>query len=242
MVLSALGAGESIATANWFLRTFVIGGLLKLPFLDHDVQERLTRESGLEFVIARPSRLTDGKAKGTYTRTTQLVPVPSAISRADVADFLVESCTSNTFLGQAELPTQEVAEAPGTGEAGEHPGEPAGEAEHQGLPEELHQHVARRRAHREPHAAPLRAQRHAFARHGRLPSALVCPGCSSFTSTAPSRRRSLELHDPTVVAGEGCRDFSAWPLSGGGQLASVDLQTAARWISIRPPPKSVEGR
>ncbi len=101
VVLSALGAGESIATANWFLRTFVIGGLLKLPFLDHDVQEGLTRESGLEFVIARPSRLTDGKAKGTYTRTTQLVPVPSAISRADVADFLVESCTSNTFLGQA---------------------------------------------------------------------------------------------------------------------------------------------
>lgn len=101
VVLSAQGAGDSIATANWFLRTFVIGGLLKLPFRDHDVQERLTRESGLEFVIARPTRLTNGAAKGRYTRTAELVSVPSSISRADVADFLVESCESQAFVGKA---------------------------------------------------------------------------------------------------------------------------------------------
>jgi hypothetical protein len=34
---------------------------------------------------------------------------------------------------------------------------------------------------RSTRSAPLRAQRHAFARHGRLPSVLVCPGGSSFT-------------------------------------------------------------
>lgn len=101
VVLSAQGAGDSIVTANWFLKTFVIGGILKYPFRDHDVQERMTRESGLEFVIARPTRLTDGKAKGAYTKTAELVPVPSAISRADVADFLVESCESSAFLGKA---------------------------------------------------------------------------------------------------------------------------------------------
>ena len=101
VVLSAQGAGDSIVTANWILRTFVIGGLLKLPFLDHDVQERLTRESGLEYVIARPTRLTDGPAKGRYTKTAELVKVPSSISRADVADFLVDSCDSQSFLDKA---------------------------------------------------------------------------------------------------------------------------------------------
>jgi NADPH:quinone reductase-like Zn-dependent oxidoreductase len=40
-VVRAQGAGDSIVTANWFLRTFVIGGILKLAFRDHDVQERI---------------------------------------------------------------------------------------------------------------------------------------------------------------------------------------------------------
>lgn len=101
IVLSAAGAGDSIKTAPWFLKTFVIGGLLKIPFRDHDVQERITAESGLDYVIARPTRLTNGAAKGKYTKTAELVPVPSAISRADVADFMVEACDSQTFVGKA---------------------------------------------------------------------------------------------------------------------------------------------
>lgn len=100
VVLSAHGASESRAAANWLLKTFVIGGILKAAFADHDVQERLTRESGLEFVIARPTRLTDGPAKGRYTRTVEM-KVPASISRADVADFLVEACSANDFLGKA---------------------------------------------------------------------------------------------------------------------------------------------
>ena len=101
VVLSAQGAGDSLPTANWLIRTFVIGGILKIPFADHDVQERITRDSGLEYVIARPTRLTDGKARGTYTRTAELVKVPGSISRADVADFMVESCQSSAFLNKA---------------------------------------------------------------------------------------------------------------------------------------------
>ncbi len=70
-------------------------------FLDHDVQERLAQESGLDFVIARPTRLTNGKAKGKYVRTAELISVPSTISRADLADFLVEACESPTWVGKA---------------------------------------------------------------------------------------------------------------------------------------------
>jgi putative NADH-flavin reductase len=101
VVLSAAGAGDSVATANWFLRTFVIHGVLKRAFADHDVQERMTRESGLDFVIARPTRLTNGAAKGTYVKTAELVNVPSAISRADVAAFLVEACQGPAYVGKA---------------------------------------------------------------------------------------------------------------------------------------------
>lgn len=51
------------------MNKFPIGWPLKGFFADHDVQERLTKESGLDDVIARPTRLTTGKANGTYKRT-----------------------------------------------------------------------------------------------------------------------------------------------------------------------------
>ena len=100
VVLTANGVGESKAVASWFQRTFLIDRLLKGFFLDHEVQERMTRESGLDFVIARPTRLTNGRAKGTYVRTADLVSVPGSISRADVADFMVEACESTTWVGK----------------------------------------------------------------------------------------------------------------------------------------------
>jgi uncharacterized protein YbjT (DUF2867 family) len=86
--------------ASWFQRTLLIDGLLKGFFRDHDVQERMTQESGLEFVIARPTRLTNGKANGTYVRTAEPISVPAAISRADVAAFMVEACASATWVGK----------------------------------------------------------------------------------------------------------------------------------------------
>lgn len=101
VVLSAHGVGNSYPAASWFQRTFIIGMLIKYAFLDHDVQERMVRESGLDFVIARPTRLTNGKAKGNYERRAEPVSVPGTISRADVADFLVESCGSPAFVGKA---------------------------------------------------------------------------------------------------------------------------------------------
>jgi uncharacterized protein YbjT (DUF2867 family) len=101
VVLSAHGVGESKPAASWFQRTFLIGGLVKGFFRDHDVQERMTRESGLDFVIARPTRLTNGKAKGKYVRTAELISVPATISRADVADFMVEACESPRWVGEA---------------------------------------------------------------------------------------------------------------------------------------------
>ncbi len=100
VVLSAHGVGDSKPAQSWFQRTFLIDRLLKGFFRDHEVQERLTQESGLDFVIARPTRLTNGKAKGKYVRTTELVRVPASISRADVADFLLEACESATWVGQ----------------------------------------------------------------------------------------------------------------------------------------------
>jgi putative NADH-flavin reductase len=103
VVLSAAGSGDSRVTSGWLLRTLVVDGILKRAFVDHDVQEQMALKSGLEVIIARPTRLTDGPAKGKYTKTAELVKVPSAISRADVADFMVDSCSDSPFVGKAVL-------------------------------------------------------------------------------------------------------------------------------------------
>jgi len=100
VILSAHGVAESKPAASWFQRTLLIEGLLKGFFDDHAVQERMTRESGLDFVIVRPTRLTNGKAKGNYLRTAELIRVPATISRADVADFMIEACESTTWEGK----------------------------------------------------------------------------------------------------------------------------------------------
>src|SRR5580658_3205501 len=101
VVLSALGVGESRSLLNPVLRALMIGFLLKVPYEDHERQEAQVRASGLDWVIARPGRLTNGPAHRRYVKKTAIESLPSSISRADVADFLVEACEVPTWVGHA---------------------------------------------------------------------------------------------------------------------------------------------
>jgi putative NADH-flavin reductase len=101
VVLSALGVGDSRPLLNPIVRALIVGFLLKVPFLDHERQEAQVRASGLDWVIARPGRLTHGPGRRHYVKKTAIEPVPSSISRADVADFLVEACEVPTWVGRA---------------------------------------------------------------------------------------------------------------------------------------------
>jgi len=82
-------------------RGLILDFVLKLPFADHERQENQVRSSGLEWVIARPGRLTNGPARHQYVKKIAVEPVPSSISRADVADFLVEACEVPDWVGHA---------------------------------------------------------------------------------------------------------------------------------------------
>lgn len=101
VVLSALGTGESAKLTNFIVRALVISWLLKIPFEDHERQEQLVRESGLQWVIARPGRLTNGPARRQYQKKIAIEPLPGSIARADLADFLVESAETDQWVHQA---------------------------------------------------------------------------------------------------------------------------------------------
>jgi uncharacterized protein YbjT (DUF2867 family) len=59
------------------------------------------RESGLDWVIARPGRLTNSPGKRKYQKQSNVERVPTSIARADVADFLVEAAETDTWKNKA---------------------------------------------------------------------------------------------------------------------------------------------
>ena len=72
------------------------------PVLDDKAkQEDAIRDSGLEYTIVRPLMLNDEPKTGKYRVGENLViKVGDAISRADVADFMLKDLTENKFIGK----------------------------------------------------------------------------------------------------------------------------------------------
>jgi putative NADH-flavin reductase len=63
----------------------------------------MIRESHLYWVIVRPPMLTEGERRGVYRTGEHLKPdsmIPT-LSRADLADFMLNQLTSDGFLRKA---------------------------------------------------------------------------------------------------------------------------------------------
>jgi putative NADH-flavin reductase len=84
-------------TALWVAKKTV----LKHPFVDQAAQERLLAASDVDYTIVRAPRLLDGPFTGTYRILPDALP-PGAlrISRADVADFMLQQLTDPRFHRQ----------------------------------------------------------------------------------------------------------------------------------------------
>jgi uncharacterized protein YbjT (DUF2867 family) len=75
------------------------GGFLYSVYDDKDVQERIVRNSKLDWVIVRPVILTDGPKTNAYRALVDRRGWTCGfISRADVADFLVKQIDDDAFL------------------------------------------------------------------------------------------------------------------------------------------------
>jgi uncharacterized protein YbjT (DUF2867 family) len=71
---------------------------------DKDVQERIIRNSKIQWTITRPGILTHGPITGAY----RVLDDPDdwrsgCISRADVADFLVKQIDDDQYLGKTPV-------------------------------------------------------------------------------------------------------------------------------------------
>jgi putative NADH-flavin reductase len=101
--LTSLGIGDSAGRLGMPYNLLVIPLLLPIYFWDKARQERVIAQSDVEWIIVRPGSLNNGVKRervntgtrvGSYLWTVR-------VSRANVADFMLNQLTSDTYLRSA---------------------------------------------------------------------------------------------------------------------------------------------
>jgi putative NADH-flavin reductase len=95
--VSAAGVGESAARMNWLMHVFVKTSNVGVGYRDLAVMEQVYADSGLDWQTPRPTRLTDGPPTGAVAETDAF-PLTAAISRADVAAYMLAQLHRPTFV------------------------------------------------------------------------------------------------------------------------------------------------
>jgi putative NADH-flavin reductase len=99
---TAWGVGESKQDpgfAGAFFMKVLVPPLLRDEYAEKEAQEKLVRESDLEWIIVRPMILTNGPWTNEYRVGLDLKPGRRPyISRADAADFLMRQLTDDTYV------------------------------------------------------------------------------------------------------------------------------------------------
>ncbi len=100
---TALGVGDSTGRLGLYYTLFVIPVILPFYWYDKGRQERIVRESDLEWVIVRPGQLTNGRKRGQYRHGPRVGNYlwSVSISRADVADFMLNQLGDTPYLHRA---------------------------------------------------------------------------------------------------------------------------------------------
>lgn len=99
--VTLLGAGSSRANTSLLYREVVLRMLAPMV-PDKEAQERVVRDSDLEWLLVRPPRFVGGKARGRLrvVRDGERGRLGHVV-RADLARFLVDSVAESQYLGQA---------------------------------------------------------------------------------------------------------------------------------------------
>jgi uncharacterized protein YbjT (DUF2867 family) len=102
--ISALGVGDSRGHGGLLFDRVFQPLLLRNAYKDKNRQEGTIRATSLDWVIVRPAALNDELARGTVRAFTDLAGIHGGkIARADVARFVVEQLTTDTWLRRAPL-------------------------------------------------------------------------------------------------------------------------------------------
>jgi len=100
---TSLGIGNSVGRMGLYYTLFVVPVILPFYFWDKTRQERLIAASEVEWVIVRPGVLTNRKKRHAYHHGPDVGNFiwTVNISRADVADFMLNQISDDAYLRTA---------------------------------------------------------------------------------------------------------------------------------------------
>ncbi len=99
---SSLGVCDAAGRLGIFATLFIVPSLLAFYFWDRRRQEKLLTHAEPDWVIVRPTVLSNGAARGEYRHGNVGSYIwPTKIARADVAAFMLKQLTDDTYLGGA---------------------------------------------------------------------------------------------------------------------------------------------
>lgn len=101
--MTSLGIGDSAGRMGLYYTFFTIPFVLPFYFWDKTRQEQIIAASSADWVIVRPGLLTNGAPRGKYRHGFRVGSFlwTVRISRADVADFMLNQVTDDGYLGAA---------------------------------------------------------------------------------------------------------------------------------------------
>lgn len=98
--VTSLGINDSRFKLGLFYTLFIIPFIIFFYFWDKSKQEKLIKESKLDWTIVRPAVLTYGKKRSVYKHgdNTGNYIISKMISRADVAHFMLSQLNDTHYL------------------------------------------------------------------------------------------------------------------------------------------------
>ena len=105
--ITGIGAGDSAGHGGFLFDNVIFPLLLKKVYADKNRQEAIVRDSGLDWILVRPSVLNDKPRDGSIRALTDLSDFHGgSISRQDVATFVLDQLRADAWLHRAPLITR----------------------------------------------------------------------------------------------------------------------------------------
>ncbi|MET3909443.1 uncharacterized protein YbjT (DUF2867 family) [Bradyrhizobium sp. S3.3.6] len=104
--ITGMGAGNSVGHGGFLFDNLIFPLLLRRVYADKDRQEAIVRDSGLDWVLVRPSVLNNKPSRDTIRALTDLSNFHGGgISREDVARFVLDQLRADAWLHRSPLIT-----------------------------------------------------------------------------------------------------------------------------------------
>ncbi|GEL43475.1 NADH-flavin reductase [Methylorubrum extorquens] len=106
VAVTGIGAGDSRGHGGFAFDRLILPLLLRHVYADKDRQEAIVRQSGLDWVLVRPTVLSNKPGRGAVRALVDLAGFHGgSVAREDVARFVLDQVETDAWVGRTPLIT-----------------------------------------------------------------------------------------------------------------------------------------